>query len=316
MGKMKLLGVILVLGMSIWGCRGERGAGDKAMQSETARVVSGNAELFTRSMGQGPPLLIVHGGPGLDHSYFLPQMQGLARDHQLIFYDQRCSGRSQSDLLPEQVRLDAFIEDIEAIRRHYGLGQVNLLGHSFGGVLAMQYALRYPDRLRCLILSNSQGASSEARNEENARLARRTDEAYQVKMDSIRMSPEFQAGNARAYEAFFRHLFSIEFYRPELAEELNISLPDEFLANSELLQNLYLDLASYDFHDELDKVKAPTLLVFGDYEPLADLVGPKLQAAFPNAITKRIPKCGHFPFIEQPDDFFRLIRNFVAAADE
>ena len=70
-------------------------------------------ELFVKTMGKGEPILIVHGGPGLSHDYYLPHLDTLAQDHQLIFYDQRVSGASSMNVDSSNITLDAFIKDIE-----------------------------------------------------------------------------------------------------------------------------------------------------------------------------------------------------------
>lgn len=306
--------IFLALLLMIFSCRGPKEGARTSGQTEMVDV--DGVQIFTRSMGEGEPILVVHGGPGLDHGYFLPQMEGLARQHRLIFFDQRCSGKSQSDLDPEQMRLDNFIADIDAVRAHYGLEKVHLLGHSFGGLLAMNYAIKHPERLQSLILSNSQGGSSDSRAEENARLARRTDEAYQVRMESIQESEAFQAGEADAYEDFFRHMFSIEFFDQKKVDALTLDLPANFVENTTRLQYLYVDLASYDLHAQLEQLEVPVLILYGDHEPLGEIAGPRLDAAFPQSEMRLIPECGHFPFIENPKTYFEWIRNFIQKNSE
>jgi proline iminopeptidase len=110
-------------------------------------------KLFSQSFGTGTPIIVVHGGPGLDHAYFLPQMLELAKDHQLIFYDQRGSGKSlETELSPELMNVNQFIQDLEDLRKDLGLNSFVLLGHSWGGELAMHYAVTYPESISALIL--------------------------------------------------------------------------------------------------------------------------------------------------------------------
>ena len=105
-------------------------------------------ELFVKTMGKGEPILIVHGGPGLSHDYYLPHLESLAQDHQLIFYDQRVSGASLMNVDSSSINLDAFIEDIEALRKKFGIRVINLMAHSFGGLIAMNYAIKYPEKVK------------------------------------------------------------------------------------------------------------------------------------------------------------------------
>lgn len=306
---------IFVLCLAVMACRGKGQQGLKG-EIKAELVDVGGTRLFTRVMGQGPPILIVHGGPGLGHGYFLPQLEGLAKDHQLIFYDQRLSGRSDNDLDPAEITLTKFVDDIEALRKHFKIDRLNLLAHSWGGILAMQYAIRYPQHLQCLILSNTAGASSETRLEENASLAKKATESDQNALDSIRASPAFQNGESPAYAEFLRAMFRIEFHDRALADDLSLDLSPHFVANSPRLGGLYTDLASYDFHHQLIELEVPVLLVFGDAEPLATLVGPRLSKTFRRARLEVVRDCGHFPFVEQPKAYFSLIRNFIAQYNE
>jgi proline iminopeptidase len=106
--------------------------------------------LFTRVIGQGNPLVLMHGGPGVDHSLFYPLFP-LAQNHTLILYDHRCNGRS---LGPDVSTMtwDNLTADADALRQSLGFEKWAVLGHSFGGMVALEYALRFPDRLTHLIL--------------------------------------------------------------------------------------------------------------------------------------------------------------------
>ena len=111
-------------------------------------VDAGGVLIYYTSFGQGPPLLIVHGGPGASHDYFLPYLVPLARHNRLIFIDERGSGRSQKLDDPAGYTVENMVEDVEAVRRELNLGKFALMGHSYGGVLAQAYALKYQQTSR------------------------------------------------------------------------------------------------------------------------------------------------------------------------
>src|SRR5262245_47742741 len=113
------------------------------------------AQLYFREIGTGVPLVVLHGGPDFNHGYLLPDLDRLSRSFRLIYYDQRGRGRSSGTVSPEDVGIDSEIDDLETVRRHFGLDAVSLLGHSWGGLLAMEYATRHPDRLSHMILLNT-----------------------------------------------------------------------------------------------------------------------------------------------------------------
>src|SRR5438874_12683349 len=120
--------------------------------------------IYYKMFGRGKPLLIAHGGPGASHDYFLPYLTPLARHHQLIFIDERGSGRSQKLEDASGYTVENMVEDVEAVRVALRLGQVTLLGHSYGGALAQAYALKYQKNLSHLILGST-WSSTKALNE-------------------------------------------------------------------------------------------------------------------------------------------------------
>src|SRR5579862_5221535 len=111
--------------------------------------------IYYMEVGQGKPLMILHGGPGASHDYFLPYLLPLARHNKLIFIDERGSGRSEKLEDPKGYTVENMVEDVEAVRTELGLGKIALLGHSYGGVLAQAYALKYQRNLSHLILAST-----------------------------------------------------------------------------------------------------------------------------------------------------------------
>src|SRR5437667_4945939 len=117
--------------------------------------------IYYRILGRGEPLLIVHGGPGASHDYFLPYLLPLARHHKLVFIDERGSGRSQKLEDPSGYTVENMVEDVEAVRIALHLGKITLLGHSYGGALAQAYALKYQKNLTHLILASTWSSTKE-----------------------------------------------------------------------------------------------------------------------------------------------------------
>lgn len=302
-----LLAAILLAGLACG-----RGEGNRAISNEEAVHTMNGVDLFVRVIGSGEPIVVLHGGPGLDQSYFLPQMEALAENHTLIFYDQRASGRSGADLDSTGISIDLFLKDIDAVRAHYGIDRMNLMGHSWGGFLAMLYAIDNAQKLNTLVLVSPSPASSAMRNQESEKMAARLTPEDQAERDSIIQSPGFQGGQSAAYEDFFRVLFRSEFFNPSRVDELTLTLPQSFIANSRLLQYLARDLAVYDIHEALEGVDVPVLVVNGESESGLES-GRKISEHLPQAKHVVLDECGHFPFVEKPDEFFEAVRGFVAA---
>src|ERR1700693_1176055 len=118
-------------------------------------IDSGGVLIYYATIGRGAPIVIVHGGPGASHDYFLPFLLPLARQNRLIFIDERGSGRSQKLEDPAGYTVENMVEDVEAVRQGLVLGKITLLGHSYGGVLAEAYALKYQNNLTQLILGST-----------------------------------------------------------------------------------------------------------------------------------------------------------------
>jgi len=111
--------------------------------------------IYYQTIGHGAPLMIVHGGPGVSHDYLMPHLLPLARTHQLIFIDERGSGRSEKLEDASQYTVENMVEDVESVRQALRLGKISLLGHSYGGVLAQAYAFKYQQNLTHLVLGGT-----------------------------------------------------------------------------------------------------------------------------------------------------------------
>lgn len=134
----------------------------QAEQSAAPReghIPVGKASLYFRKIGRGLPIIVLHGGPDFDHGYLLPDLDRLADAFRLIYYDQRGRGKSADRVQPEDVTLASEVDDLNRVRQHFQLKSPVVLGHSWGAVLALEYALRHPTRVSHLILMNPAPAS-------------------------------------------------------------------------------------------------------------------------------------------------------------
>ena len=109
------------------------------------------ARLYYKAMGDGVPIVVVHGGPGFDHMHMLP-VSRLADTYKLVFYDQRASGRSTGKVDRQSITAKRFVEDLKKIQRSLSLDKFHLLGHSWGAMLALLYGITYPEDLRTMVL--------------------------------------------------------------------------------------------------------------------------------------------------------------------
>ena len=164
---------------------------------EEMYVDAGGVLIYTVSFGRGEPLVIAHGGPGASHDYFLPYLLPLARTNRLIFIDERGSGRSEKLEDVSKYTVEAMADDVEAVRKALGLGKINLLGHSYGGVLAQAYAFKYQANLSHLVLCST-FHSTKALNEIFRQMKARMSPELRARIDKAEAAGLF--GHGKDYE--------------------------------------------------------------------------------------------------------------------
>jgi len=271
----------------------------KIISSEGFLEINGS-EIYYKTMGEGDPLIIVHGGPVLDHSYLLPHLGALAEDYQLIFYDQRAAGQSSIEVAPATMSLDGFVEDIELLRQQLDLGKINLLGHSWGGLIAMKYALKYDGTLNHLILSNAMAPSSIDWQEESKVVAQKITKEDQNKLNNLTSSGLLRTEDpSAAIEEMMMLSYRAHMFDKDNVDKLKLFIPKDFMLRSQMYVSLNPDLASYDLYAELINVKTPTLVLFGEIEPAVSLHAQRMAGAFQNGELFVVKGGGHFPFVEE-----------------
>jgi proline iminopeptidase len=299
-----LLLSLIVLGADADAARGIRQEG---------LVPVNGTELYVTRSGNGEPIVVVHGGPMLEHGYLQPHLAPLSDSFELVFFDQRLSGRSAPKVDPASVRIATFVDDIEALRVALDLGPIHLLGHSWGGLLAMRYGLRYPQNLRSLILISPMAASSELWLREEGVVAERVSDRDRQERDAVSATEEFADGKPEAIEQMLRLSVRPQFHDPSKLRELQIYVPDDYQDRSAQFGAMGVDLESFDFHDELESLAVPTLIIYGAAEPGGPIGGAAIDQRLPDSRRVTIPAAGHFPFLEQPQAFLDAVREFLAA---
>ena len=263
--------------------------------------------LYYETMGKGRPIMFMHGGLGVDHTFFLPWLEPLADEFQLIFYDHRGNGRSERPETLQGVTHDTWAADADALRQHLGLDKMVLLGHSYGGFLCLEYALRYQQHLAGLIplctapdFSNSQVALDNA-------LARSTPEMAETVLKGL--SNPFP--DDAAYATFMHTIMPLYFKNTENAKRM----PDgELYSYSSLAHNYAFSttVPAYNVSDKISSIKVPTLVISGADDwitPSAE--GYRIHQAISGSDFVVFQQSGHMPFIEEQDAFLKLIREWV-----
>ncbi|MEO5582633.1 MAG: alpha/beta fold hydrolase [Saprospiraceae bacterium] len=302
---MKFYFLFLVSGLVFYGCI-------SSSHLTTYGAIGKDKSLFYYHTGKGEPIVFIHGGPGLNHSYFLPYTNRLASTYHLIYYDQKSCGQSEVPVDTNAMRLDAFVNDIEAVRQKFGLKKIHLLGHSWGSLLAIKYALKYPQNLASLILVNPTAISSQDVREASKIVNGKFDFTDQMTRTQIIESSEFKSGSPLAMEKLFRLGFRQNMAQKNLADSIQLNLPEDFAKRNASLKYLFKDLSDYDLYPSLKNISTPTLIVEGDQD--AGLgASEKIRNQISASTYIIIKEAGHFTFIEQPAAFDSILKSFIGS---
>jgi proline iminopeptidase len=276
-----------------------------------------NAQLYYREIGHGLPIIILHGGPDFNHNYLLPDMDRLSTSFRLIYYDQRGRGKSESNVQPKDVSLESEIADIEILYKYFHLKTAAVLGHSWGGLLALEYALRYPQRLSHLILMNSAPVSH--KDFIRFQQERRKKEASNLeKLKALSATTQYEMGDLETDAEYYRIHFQTTLRQPEHLEQvvnrLRVSFTAESVRKARVIENrLYDDtwvLSQYDLLPKLKRLNIPTLVIHGDYDFIPVVCAKHIARAIPGAQFILLKECGHFSYLECPEEVGRVIADF------
>lgn len=268
--------------------------------------------LFVEVVGHGSPLLLMHGGPGGDHTSLLP-FRKLADRFTLVFYDHRCNGRS-TGVPVTSMTWENLTADAEALRQRLGFEKWAVLGHSFGGNVALEYAIRYPDSLSKLVLLDTGGEGRWSLENAPEVLAR-----WGFSPRTVRLARRWLNGQVRP-RSFMPTLFRLgSAYNPhsgllqfgrEMAEGAW-----RYKARPEALTFAARHLLKgWSVMDRLGEIQVPTLVMAGR----EDFVFPpecqaELAAGIPNARLRIIERAGHNPYSERTEEVMETVAEFLGA---
>jgi proline iminopeptidase len=277
--------------------------------------------LYARDVGQGPAAIVLHGGPDFDTRYLLPDLDRLADVYRLVYYDQRGRGKSADGVQPEDVSLATDLEDIDRVRQHFGLETPTLLGHSWGTVLALEYALRHPAHVSRLVLMNPAPASSA-----DAALLRK---AYTTQLGDL-MERQRAIVSGQAYQRAdpdtvaerYRLHFAHALARTEHYEALMRAMRAAFIAQGptgilkaravedRLMADTWQQPA-YDLMPRLAALRIPTLILWGDRDFIPREISEHLIGSLPQARLVTLQDCGHFAYLECPAAVRTALQDFA-----
>lgn len=271
---------------------------------------SNGLNLFYEKEGNGSEVIIVvHGGPGLPHEYFHPLLSNLSRYATLIYFDRRADMLSARSSF-EVASLSEMADDVEALRLALGQDRVTLLGHSFGGAIALTYALRHPDKVKRMILVSTAATIENPLEAEKRILQALTPaESAAYYSNESGSAPGSSCDRVRKrYRALYPHYFHKQ---PDarMLEGGVYSVYFDALAKKMALAN---NAGGVDLRAMLDRIKIPTLVFAGRH----DIVTPLSQTTemadgLPHSKLVVMQHSAHFPFFEENYLFTEWVRRFL-----
>jgi pimeloyl-ACP methyl ester carboxylesterase len=277
------------------------------MAKMSIRGISLNVKVF----GNGYPMVLMHGGPGAD-LYTLMSFKPCANQFTLVFYDHRCNGRSEGAEV-SSMTMENLTADADALRQALGFERWAVLGHSFGGNVALEYALRYPQSLSHLLLVNSGGDYRWPRENAPEVLARRG-----FSPEIVKLAGRFFNGQIEPNEIFPTLMKLGKVYNPHISPwqipHLTIIGLQTKLQPEALIFGATQVLKNWTVMNRLGEINVPTLVIAGR----EDFVYPpesqeELAARIPNSRLVFIDRAGHNPHDEQTSETLKAVRDFLAS---
>lgn len=258
-------------------------------------------------MREKPVAFAIHGGPGVDHSSYKTIFSRLTQKMQLVYFDHRGQGRSARGL-KETYTLENNVEDMEALRQYLGLDKVVLLGTSYGGMVALSYAIRYPQNVSHLIAIATTASCRFLEKAKSFIAARGTEE--QKKYAALLWEGKFEnEGQLREYFRVMGPVYSLKYDPEKSAASWNRTIFSIDAINVAFAGFL----RSYNVLDQLPKITAPTLVVAGRHDWICPPeFSEEIARAIPGADLRIFENSGHAIRTDEPEALLDAIAGFLA----
>jgi len=265
------------------------------------------------------PLLCLHGGPGAPHDYLEPLGAMAKTGRRVVFYDQLGSGNSDHPHKPEMWTVELFVEEVGVVRRALGLEHVHLLGQSWGGMLAMEYALTKPSGLASLILADSPASMQQWVNETN-RL--RSELPPEVQQTLLKHEEAGTTGDSEYQEAalvfYRRHLCRLDPW-PECLQRAYAKLgqnPEVYnTMNGPSEFHVTGTLKDWNVVDRLGEISVPTLILSGRYDEATPAVIETVHRGIHGSEWVIFENSSHMPHLEETERFMRVLTDFLSRVE-
>jgi len=282
---------------------------DILAQKEYNISFDGNNIHFKTFGSKGSPVLIINGGPGMNSNGFANLAEIISKEHCAIIYDQRGTGKSTMQAINNQtITLDKMVEDIEKIRVHLGYKSWNVLGHSFGGMLASYYATKHPDKIDRMVLSSSGGVDLDlfANFDLNKPLTVVERDSLHYWDEKISKGDTSKTTRLRRAKILASAYLVTDKYIDMLAERLTQA---NMTINGLVFDNM--QKINFDCKENLKTFKKPVLIIQGKNDVLNTYLSEKAHKIIPKSKLILMDNCGHYGWLEQPQIYVTEVMAFL-----
>ncbi|MEM8858372.1 MAG: alpha/beta fold hydrolase [Chloroflexota bacterium] len=262
------------------------------------------SDLFVEKIGSGTPVLVMHGGLGLDHNYFRPSLDGLSDVAEIIYYDHRGNGRSPAFDSYDEMSFEQLIDDADALRQSLGYDKIVLYGHSYGGFIAQNYALKYQDNLAGLILAST---------------------SYNIHYEPVFpdwQTEEAMGGIGRIFGGPFETdeefaqtwRTALPIYWKDMPAGLSAEIDSNTVYKAGAWNRAFAMLGEFDLKGQLSAINVPTLIMSGLYDFITGRQAHEdLHAEIEGSTLVKFDDSAHFPMHSETEAYLAAIKAFLAA---
>ena len=261
-------------------------------------------------IGKGKPIVMLTGGPGFSSDYLRPVAERLKGRYAFVLLDQRGTGRSKMETLDvTTLAFKNLVGDLEALRGELGVKKLTLVGHSWGGILSMMYAGEHPERIAALALIDAGGPTLQGMAKFNANLTARFSAEDQALIKEWSEVQKMNADRKRAVYELTKAKTRAYFHDRSKAQPLIDALNVNSFNDAAFWPIVAQFTPAFDLRPGLKNLKAPVLIIHGKSDPLE--TGHEVHEAIAGSRLEIIEEAGHFPWLEQPEKFYRILDGFL-----
>ncbi|WP_421845051.1 proline iminopeptidase-family hydrolase [Mycobacterium sp.] len=271
--------------------------------SRAGRIVGPHGSIHYWIVGNADavPLLVVHGGPGMPHNY-LRDLDALGVDRPIIYYDQIGCGESDRPDDPSLWTVDTFVDELDTVRDALGLERVHVLGHSAGGWVAVEYALRAPAGLASLILANTSTSLPLSERDVSDLVDALPSGAGTTTRRTT--GPIDDAAYVAAVRSFAQHVYRCDPV-PDYVEQALTNI------NRNVFATTLGNLVGWDITHRLGELTLPVLVASGRHDPGPAEAVREMADAIRGSVLAIFEDSGHLPMISEKASFIRVVRTFL-----